>query len=90
MVIALQHLKVYAKKVKGATEISDTPIQCASWNTVVTFADDDLPLDFKPHNRPLFVAGNIKEQKVDYILVDGGSAIKYHDKVHNAQPRHHN
>jgi len=32
---------------------------------VVTFTDDDLLLGSKPHNRPLFVAGYVKEQKVD-------------------------
>jgi len=38
---------------------------------VITFTDDDLLLVSKPHNRPLFVANYIKEQKVNRILVDG-------------------
>ena len=53
----------------------DTPVQCASCNIVVTFTDDDLLLGSKPHSCPLFVAGYIKEQMVDRILVDEGSAV---------------
>ncbi|KAL0327888.1 UNVERIFIED_CONTAM: hypothetical protein Scaly_2221400 [Sesamum calycinum] len=41
----------------------------------ITFTDEDLPLGFKPHNRPLFVAGYVREQKVNRILIDGGSAV---------------
>ena len=53
--------------------------------TTVTFIDDDILLSSKPHNRPLFMAGYIKEQKVDRILVDGGSAVNVMPKftVHN-------
>jgi len=75
MVIAFQHPKIYAKKVKSAVEMSKTPVQCASSNTAFTFIDGDLLLGSQPHNRPLFVTGYIKEQKVDCILVDGGSAV---------------
>jgi len=75
MVIALQHPYIYAEKVKGAVEMSETSVQCASCNMVVTFVDDDLLLDSKPHNFPLFMAGYIKKQKVDRILIDGVLAI---------------
>jgi len=72
MVIALKHPEIYAERVKGVVEISETPTQCASCNMVVPFTDDDLLLGSKPHNRPLFVAGYIKEQKVDRISIDRG------------------
>ncbi|KAK4386126.1 hypothetical protein Sango_2483200 [Sesamum angolense] len=41
----------------------------------ITFTDEDLLLGSKPHNRPLFVAGYVREQKVNRILIDGGSAV---------------
>ncbi|KAL0401598.1 UNVERIFIED_CONTAM: hypothetical protein Slati_4189700 [Sesamum latifolium] len=41
----------------------------------ITFTDEDLLLGSKPHNRPLFVAGYVCEQKVNRILIDGGSAV---------------
>ena len=47
----------------------------AACNTAIIFTDDDLLLGSKPHNRPLFVTGYIREQKVNRILVDGGSAV---------------
>jgi len=75
MVIALKHLEVYAEKVKGAAEMSCTLVQCVSYDTAVTFIDDDLLLGSKPHNRPLFVAGYVKEQKVDRMFVNGGSVV---------------
>ncbi|XP_012847096.1 PREDICTED: uncharacterized protein LOC105967079 [Erythranthe guttata] len=43
--------------------------------STMTFADEDLLLGSKPHNRPLFVAGYAREQKVNRILIDGGSAV---------------
>ncbi|KAL0453631.1 UNVERIFIED_CONTAM: hypothetical protein Slati_1341200 [Sesamum latifolium] len=43
--------------------------------STITFTDEDLLLSSKPHNRPLFVAGYVCEQKVNRILVDGGSAV---------------
>ncbi|KAL0310368.1 UNVERIFIED_CONTAM: hypothetical protein Scaly_2936700 [Sesamum calycinum] len=43
--------------------------------STITFTDKDLLLGSKPHNRSLFVAGYIREQKVNRILIDGGSTI---------------
>ena len=41
----------------------------------MSFIDDDLLLGSKPHNRPLFVTGYVRGQKVKRILVHGGSAV---------------
>ncbi|KAL0298857.1 UNVERIFIED_CONTAM: hypothetical protein Sradi_6545500 [Sesamum radiatum] len=43
--------------------------------STITFTDEDLLLGSKPHNRPLFVAGYVREQKVNRILIDGGFAV---------------
>ncbi|KAL0410996.1 UNVERIFIED_CONTAM: hypothetical protein Slati_3689300 [Sesamum latifolium] len=43
--------------------------------STITFTDDDLILGSKPHNHSLFVAGYVREQKVNRILIDGGSAV---------------
>ncbi|KAL0458912.1 UNVERIFIED_CONTAM: hypothetical protein Slati_0518400 [Sesamum latifolium] len=43
--------------------------------STITFTDEDLLLGSKPHNRPLFIAGYVREQKVNRILIDGGSAV---------------
>jgi len=61
MVITLKHPEIYAERVKGVVEMSETLVQCASCNMVVTCTDNDLLLDFKPHNHPLFMAGYIKK-----------------------------
>ncbi|KAL0440125.1 UNVERIFIED_CONTAM: hypothetical protein Slati_2495500 [Sesamum latifolium] len=42
--------------------------------STITFTDEVLLLGSKPHNRPLFVAEYVREQKVNRILIDGGSA----------------
>ena len=55
--------------------LTKSPVQCASCNIAVTFTDDDLLLGSKSHNRPLFVTGYIREEKVRRILVDEGSTI---------------
>ncbi|KAL0295426.1 UNVERIFIED_CONTAM: hypothetical protein Sangu_3199300 [Sesamum angustifolium] len=43
--------------------------------STITFTDEDLLLGSKPHNRSLFVAGYVREQKVNRIFIDGGSAV---------------
>ncbi|KAL0423247.1 UNVERIFIED_CONTAM: hypothetical protein Sradi_0859500 [Sesamum radiatum] len=49
---------------KDSSDVDD----CMS---IITFTDEDLLLGSKPHNRPLFVAGYVCEQKVNRILIDG-------------------
>jgi len=75
VVVALYHAKLYVDKVKTIKESAKLPTQCATCNTTVSFTDEDLLLGPKPRNRPLFVTGYIRGQKVKRILVDGGSAI---------------
>ncbi|XP_057775222.1 uncharacterized protein LOC130994205 [Salvia miltiorrhiza] len=41
----------------------------------ITFSDEDRQLGSEPHNRPLFVSCYTQEQKVNRILIDGGSAV---------------
>ncbi|KAM1944568.1 hypothetical protein ACFX15_012780 [Malus domestica] len=48
---------------------------CCAIEDAIHFTDEDLLLGSKPHNRPLFVSGYVREHKVNRILVDGGSAI---------------
>ena len=71
VVVALQHPELYADKVKdvgpsikGASSSMKDVAQYTACNTAITFSDDDLLLDSKPHNHPLFVTGYIREQKV--------------------------
>ncbi|KAK4389721.1 hypothetical protein Sango_2309100 [Sesamum angolense] len=53
---------------KGSSDDDD----CMS---TITFTNEDLLLGSKPHNHPLFVAGYVREQKVNRILIDGGSTV---------------
>ncbi|KAB2599256.1 hypothetical protein D8674_009527 [Pyrus ussuriensis x Pyrus communis] len=48
---------------------------CCATHDTINFTDEDLLLGSKPHNRPLFVSGYVREYKVNRMLVDGGSAI---------------
>ncbi|KAL0394450.1 UNVERIFIED_CONTAM: hypothetical protein Slati_4411200 [Sesamum latifolium] len=43
--------------------------------SIIIFTDEDLLLGSKPHNRPLFVVGYAREQKMTRILIDGGSTV---------------
>ena len=75
VVVALQRPEFYADKIKDVGASTECLVQCASCNTAVTFTDNDLLLGSKPYNRPLFVTGYIREQKVRCIFVDGGSTV---------------
>ncbi|KAL4637826.1 hypothetical protein ACB092_03G104600 [Castanea dentata] len=46
----------------------------ACWSSII-FTDDDRLLGPKIHNRPLFVTGYIREQRVNRILINSGSAV---------------
>ncbi|TYK05044.1 uncharacterized protein E5676_scaffold1317G00070 [Cucumis melo var. makuwa] len=41
----------------------------------IDFSDEDLLLGSKLHNRPLYVSGYVREQRVDQILIDNGSVV---------------
>jgi len=56
----------------ASTSQADT---CASCCIAISFTDEDLLLGSKLHNRPLFVSGYIREQKLSRILIDDGSAV---------------
>nr|XP_027067664.1 uncharacterized protein LOC113693306 [Coffea arabica] len=59
----------FEKKLK----VDDKPlVDCA---TTIIFDDDDLTVEFKTHNRPLFVSAYVREQKMSRVLIDGGSAV---------------
>ena len=41
----------------------------------VTFSDEDLPLEGRIHNRPLFIQAIVRSKKTSCIMVDDGSTI---------------
>ena len=47
----------------------------------LNFTDEDLLLGSKPHNRPLYVSGYARDQKIDRILIDGRSAVNILPKM---------
>ena len=55
--------------------------ECYACSPDLTFTNEDLLLGFKPHNRPLYVSGYAREQKIDCILIDRGSAINILPKM---------
>ncbi|KAH7860427.1 hypothetical protein Vadar_013275 [Vaccinium darrowii] len=48
---------------------------CLACIGTITLSDEDLLLSATPYNRPLFVTGCVCEQRVNRILLDGGSAV---------------
>ncbi|XP_074299880.1 uncharacterized protein LOC141631058 [Silene latifolia] len=67
--------ELYAGKVKDVGEPAEQSIQCISCNAALTFSDEDLLHGSKPRNRPLYVSSYIRGQKVNIILIDGGSGF---------------
>ena len=54
---------------------------CHPCSPDLTFIDEDLLLGFKPHNHTLYVFGYALKQKIDRILIDGGSAVNILPKM---------
>ncbi|KAA0035943.1 ty3-gypsy retrotransposon protein [Cucumis melo var. makuwa] len=60
-----------ASSLSAPTATYESTPYCMS----IDFSDEDLLLGSKLHNRPLYVSGYVREQRVDRILVDNGSAV---------------
>ncbi|TYK15313.1 uncharacterized protein E5676_scaffold1706G00210 [Cucumis melo var. makuwa] len=57
--------------LSAPTATYESTLYCMS----IDFLDEDLLLGSKLHNRPLYVSGYVREQRVDRILIDNGSTI---------------
>ncbi|XP_074313671.1 uncharacterized protein LOC141648860 [Silene latifolia] len=77
----LEKPELYAGKMKEKIEPLEQSTGCVSCNAALSFSDEDLLLGSKPHNRPLYVSGYIRGQKVKRILIDGGSGVKLMPKA---------
>ncbi|CAL8988476.1 unnamed protein product [Prunus brigantina] len=78
LVKALMDLDIQPNKIRKTRELepeSQDHVICCATCASITFTDEDLLLGSKPHNRPLFVSGYVREQKLSRMLVDGGSAV---------------
>ena len=74
---ALEKPEIYAPHTNT---LQQTP-GCYICSPDLTFIDEDLLLGSKPHNRPLYVSSYACEQRIERILVDGGSAINILPKM---------
>ena len=66
------------------TQALEKPEMCTpSTNTLQQTQEcyANLWLGFKPHNRPLYVFGYAREQKINRILIDGGSVVNILPKM---------
>ncbi|KAL0404339.1 UNVERIFIED_CONTAM: hypothetical protein Sradi_2074700 [Sesamum radiatum] len=59
----------------GEDYLSNTKTSDEECMSAMTFTNEDLLLDSKPHNKSLFVTCYTSEQRVNRILIDGGFMI---------------
>ena len=74
---ALEKPTMYTPSTNTLQQIQE----CYACSLDLTFTDEDLLLGSKPHNRPLYVSGYAREQKIDCILIDGGLAVNILPKM---------
>ncbi|TYK28705.1 ty3-gypsy retrotransposon protein [Cucumis melo var. makuwa] len=58
-----------------STTVTSPTKACDSCCMSISFSDEDLLLGSKLHNRPLYVSGYVREQRLNQILIDNGSAV---------------
>ena len=63
LIQVLKNPTLFTTKINGAKR-EDESHNCAKYCTTIAFIDEDLQLGSKPHNRPLFVIGYIREQNI--------------------------
>ena len=73
--VNLEEIKVTKEEGSETHASEETVALCAHCRYKMTFADEDLLLGSKPHNRPLFVSGYTGGERVSPILIDDGSAV---------------
>ncbi|XP_057249938.1 uncharacterized protein LOC130591057 [Beta vulgaris subsp. vulgaris] len=79
---AIENPTHYTSKENIEQGIYDNhPDPCAACSAALAFTDADLMLGSKPHNRPLFVCGYIRKQRINRILIDRGSAVNIMPKA---------
>ena len=61
LIQVLKNPTLYATKMKGAKVLDDESHNYAKCCAVITFTDEDIQLESKPHNRHLFVTKYIRE-----------------------------
>ncbi|KAA0042067.1 retrotransposon gag protein [Cucumis melo var. makuwa] len=59
----------------SSSSVPTTTYESTPYCMFIDFSNMDLLLGSKLHNRPLYVSGYVREQRVDRILIDNGSAI---------------
>jgi hypothetical protein len=79
--VHLGEAKMIEKEENEIYAAEEVFAQCANCHGRITFTDEDLLLGSKTHNRPFFVSGYIREEKVSRILIDDGSAVNIMSKV---------
>ena len=42
---------------------------------VITFSDEDLPVEGRTYNRALFILAEVRGKRTSYVMVDDGSTI---------------
>ncbi|XP_074298271.1 uncharacterized protein LOC141629114 [Silene latifolia] len=77
----LEKPELYVGKMKEKIKPLEQSTGCVSCNAALSFSDEDLLLGSKPHNRPLYVSGYIRGQKVKRILIDEGSGVNLMPKA---------
>ena len=73
--VDLEKIKVTKEKGSETYASEEAVALCAHCHDRMTFIDEDLLLGSKPHNRPLFVSGYTRGERVSRILIDDGSAV---------------
>ena len=77
----LQDLRKFVVDDKIVTQLGSRLTKCATCCAAIVFTDYDLLLRSKSHNRLLFVCGYIHEEKINCILINGGSAVNIMPKL---------
>ena len=73
--VNLEETKVTKEEGSETHALEEAVALCAHCCNKMTFADEDLLLGSKPHNRPLFVLGYTRGERVSCILINDGSAV---------------
>ncbi|KAA0051630.1 ty3-gypsy retrotransposon protein [Cucumis melo var. makuwa] len=74
-------INVLLNSAASSSSAPTVTYESTSYFMSIDFSDEDLLLGSKLHNRPLYVSGYVREQRVDRILIDNGSAVNIMPKL---------
>ncbi|KAA0039582.1 retrotransposon gag protein [Cucumis melo var. makuwa] len=79
-VVACHAINATKEETASSSSAPTATYESTPYCMSIDFSDEDLLMGSKLHNQPLYVSGYVREQRVDWILINNGSTVNMMSK----------